>query len=290
MSFWAAQGLCLLLVAADLIARAYRIKWLLAGLGQRITFGEAFTLNAFGEAACAITPMRIGGEPARLGGMLQYGVPATAAFVGISVEVLAAWPIIILCAGALAVAYAPEWWAIAGPHLAHGLRRAWPWVALVAVVSVLAWGAARRVGSPAVHQLRRPIRRVVVYWRRMPWWPVAASIPMTLVNLGARVAILPILVAAVPGHPPLGPVAFGSFALLYSQLVLPTPSGAGAVELGFLGGAAGELGDSGGWVLVAWRLYTTGIGALLGIWLAARIYGWPALRRLAAGFGTRLAD
>jgi uncharacterized membrane protein YbhN (UPF0104 family) len=84
----------------------------------------------------------------------------------------------------------------------------------------------------------------------------------------------------LPGPPAPGPVIFGSFALLYSQMVLPTPSGAGVVELGFLGGAAGELGDGQGWILLAWRFYTNGIGALLGVWLAARIYGWPALRRL----------
>jgi uncharacterized membrane protein YbhN (UPF0104 family) len=73
----------------------------------------------------------------------------------------------------------------------------------------------------------------------------------------------------------------GSFALLYSQLVLPTPSGAGVVELGFLGGAAGDLGDHQAWLLLAWRFYTNGLGVLLGIWLAAHIYGWPALRKLA---------
>jgi uncharacterized membrane protein YbhN (UPF0104 family) len=68
--------------------------------------------------------------------------------------------------------------------------------------------------------------------------------------------------------------------LLYSQMVLPTPSGAGAVELGFLGGAAGDLGQNGGLLLLTWRFYTNGVGVLLGVWLAARIYGWPALRRL----------
>ncbi|MBA2626785.1 MAG: hypothetical protein H0U85_02160 [Gemmatimonadales bacterium] len=71
----------------------------------------------------------------------------------------------------------------------------------------------------------------------------------------------------------------GSFALLYVQLLLPTPSGAGAVELGFLGGAAGELGKGEGALLVAWRFYTNGVGLILGAWLAIRTYGWPAIRR-----------
>ena len=103
---------------------------------------------------------------------------------------------------------------------------------------------------------------------------------MTLINLVTRVAILPVLALTLPDPPAMGPLAVGSFALLYSQLVLPTPSGAGAVELGFLGGAAGDLGSGEGWLLLAWRFYTNGVGVILGVILAVRIYGWPALRRL----------
>jgi uncharacterized membrane protein YbhN (UPF0104 family) len=115
----------------------------------------------------------------------------------------------------------------------------------------------------------------------MPRGPLLASIPLSLINLATRVAILPVLALTLPSPPPIGPLAVGSFALLYSQLILPTPSGAGAVELGFLGGAAGDLGADEGWLLLAWRVYTNGIGVLLGVVLAARVYGWPALRQLA---------
>ena len=104
---------------------------------------------------------------------------------------------------------------------------------------------------------------------------------MTLVNLATRVAILPVLALTLPDPPAIGPLTVGSFALLYSQLILPTPSGAGAVELGFLGGAAGDLGAGEGGLLLAWRIYTNGIGVLLGVVLAAHIYGWTALRQLA---------
>jgi hypothetical protein len=101
-----------------------------------------------------------------------------------------------------------------------------------------------------------------------------------------RVAILPVLAQTLPVPPPAGPLWVGSFALLYVQLLLPTPSGAGAVELGFLGGAAGELGGREGSLLLEWRFYTNAVGLLLGVWLAIRIYGWPtireAVRRVAA--------
>ena len=275
-----AHLICIGLVAADLVARAWRIQWIVQGLGYRMTFKDTFVLNAFGDAACALTPLRIGGEPARLAGMLRSNVPAPAAFVGISLEVLAAWPVIIVATGWLAWQYAPAWWLSAGPRLASAARDAWPWVVLVLVASLIAWVYARRVTSPITRQLRRPVRRALVYWRRMPRWPLVASVPMSLINLVTRVAILPVLALTLPNPPELGPMMVGSFALLYSQLLLPTPSGAGAVELGFLGGAAGDLGTDQGWLLLAWRFYTNGLGVLLGIWLAARIYGWPALRKL----------
>jgi uncharacterized membrane protein YbhN (UPF0104 family) len=282
VSLLQAHLLCVGLVGADLLARAWRIQWIVQGLGHRISLWDSFVLNAFGDAACALTPLRIGGEPARLAGMLRSRVPATAAFVAISLEVLAAWPVIIVAAGWLAWRYAPEWWLEAGPRLGAAAERAWPWVVAVIIVSLLAWRVARKaVGSPAARQLRRPVKRARVYWRRMPRWPLVASVPLSFINLATRVAILPVLAMALPDPPPMGPLAVGSFALLYSQLVLPTPSGAGAVELGFLGGAAGDLGADQGWLLIAWRFYTNGIGVLLGIVLAARIYGWPALRQLA---------
>ncbi len=112
-----------------------------------------------------------------------------------------------------------------------------------------------------------------------------ASLPLSFLNLATRVAVLPVLAATLPQPPELWPMVLGSFALLYSQLILPTPSGAGAVELGFLGGAAGDLGGRAGWLLLAWRFYTNGVGVILGIGLAAHAYGWPALRRLARRWG-----
>jgi uncharacterized membrane protein YbhN (UPF0104 family) len=281
MSILQATLACVALVAIDLIARAWRIQWIVQGLGHPIGFRDCFVLNAFGDAACALTPLRVGGEPARLAGMLRSRVPATAAFVAISLEVLAAWPVILVAAGWLTWRYAPSWWSMAGPRLAETGAKAWPWVVLVAVVSAMVWWYARRVASPAVRHVRRPVRRAMVYWRRMPRWPLVASLPLSFLNLATRVAILPVLAATLPEPPELWPMVLGSFALLYSQMILPTPSGAGAVELGFLGGAAGDLGLRAGWLLLAWRFYTNGMGVILGIALAAHAYGWPVLRRLA---------
>lgn len=282
-----AHLLCVVLVVLDFVARAWRIQWIVHGLGHRLGFRDAFVLNAFGDAACALTPLRIGGEPARLVGMLRSKVPAVASFVAISVEVLAAWPVVIAVAAWLIWHYAPAWWAEAGPRLASTVVDSWPWLALVVAVSVVAYVYARRVAAPAAHHVRRPIRRVRVYWRRLPVGILVATAPLSFLNVATRVAILPVLALTLPDPPSMGPLAVGSFALLYSQLILPTPSGAGAVELGFLGGAAGELGAAEGWILLLWRFYTNGVGVVLGLALAARWYGWGAVTALARRWSDR---
>jgi uncharacterized membrane protein YbhN (UPF0104 family) len=268
------------MVIADFVARALRIKMLTRGVRYRLSFADAFAVNAIGDAASAVSPLRIAGEPARLGTMLRVGVPATASFVAITYEVLAAWPVILVSAGILGWQYAPAWWASVAPEMSRAAREAWPWVAFVAIVTMGLWLWLRKSAPSVAHLVRRPVRRMMVHWRRMPWWTLLATTPLSFVNLASRVAILPLLASTLPTPPPLGSLLMGSFALLYSQLILPTPSGIGAVELGFMGGAAGNMGDQQGSILLLWRLYTTGIGVAVGLALGIRIFGWDALRNL----------
>ncbi|MBA3444532.1 MAG: flippase-like domain-containing protein [Gemmatimonadales bacterium] len=283
MSPLAAHLTCLALVALDFLVRAWRIQWIMQGLGVPLPLKDAFVLNAFGDAANALTPLRLGGEPARVAGLSRSRVRLTAALVGVTLEAVASRLVLILVAALLIWQFAPAWWATAGPTLQAGAMKAWPWVVLVLLFGVMIWWYTRRVVSGATRRMRRPTRRVIVYLRRMPRWPLLASVPLSAVAIATRIAILPVLVLTLPSPPGTGPVIFGSFALLYSQMVLPTPSGAGVVELGFLGGAAGEIGEGQGWILLAWRFYTNGVGMALGVWLAASIFGWPFLRKLLRG-------
>jgi uncharacterized membrane protein YbhN (UPF0104 family) len=276
-----AHALCLALVAADLVARTWRLQALVRGVGNRLTFRESFRINVFADAGATLTPMRLGGEPARVAGMLGAGVPATASFVAIAYEVITAWPVLIVIAAVLGVRYAPTWWTTAAPRLAASVADAWPWAVAVVILSFVAWLAARRVARALPRHVSRPLRRIAVYWRRMPLWPLAVSVPLSAVNVLTRIAILPVLASTLPDPPPFAVLLVGSFALVYSQLVLPTPAGAGVVEFGFLGGAAGDLGRGAG-LLVAWRFYSSGIGTALGVWLAWRHHGGPALRAMVA--------
>jgi uncharacterized membrane protein YbhN (UPF0104 family) len=67
---------------------------------------------------------------------------------------------------------------------------------------------------------------------------------------------------------------------LYGQLAVPTPAGAGAVELGFVGGFAESMSPRAlAALLLAWRLYTLILGAALGGVLAAMTAAGARLRR-----------
>jgi uncharacterized membrane protein YbhN (UPF0104 family) len=280
VSLLEAHLICLGLVTTDFLARAWRIRWIMQGLKQDLRLKDAFIINTLGDAANSLTPLRIGGEPARLVGMLRSRVPSTAALLGIGLEALVSRLVLIGTMVWLGWQFAPSWWVGAGPGLRASAASAWPWVLVILLAGVLLWRYTQRMVSPISRRIRRSLARVLVYWRRMPRWPLMVGIPLSLLAILARVAILPVLALSLASPPSTSLVTFGSFTLLYSQMVLPTPSGAGVVELGFLGGAAGEL-QSDGWLLLAWRFYTTGLGVFLGVWFAVKIYGWPALRKLA---------
>lgn len=273
-----AHAICAGLTLADYLARGWRIQLLTRGLKYDLAFRDAMAVNLIGDAACSLTPLRIAGEPVRLGVMLSAGVPPTASFVAITYEVLTAWPVIILSAALLLRRHARDWWEGAAPGLLGALREAWPWVVAVALLTLLIWIWIRRLVPSVGHHMGRPVKRMIVHWRRMPWPLLLATAPLTCINLASRVAILPVLASTLPNAPPLALLLIGSFALLYSQLILPTPSGAGAVELGFLGGAAGNLGSSETSLLFAWRFYTTFVGVILGVLLGLHRFGWSAIK------------
>ena len=273
-----AHLLCAAIVLLDLLARAFRIKWYLQGLGQPVPLSRAFLINSWGDAAAGLSPMRFGGEAARLGGMLYAGVPATASFLALAVEVLVAYPLVFGFGGWLVWRFAPDWWVQAGPEFARHLREAWPLAATVLLLTLVVGAAAWRWKAVAVREPGRSVHRLRPAWRSMPRWPMLLGVPTSLINVIGRTLLLPILAFSLPEHPPLGVLLVGSFVLLYSQLILPTPAGAGAVDLALLGGAAGHLGDGAG-VLLAWRFYSVGAGALLGVSLALHVVGLRPLLR-----------
>lgn len=275
-----AHLLCLLLVSVDLIARAYRLRWYLQGMGRELKVGDALHATAWGDAAAGLTPLRFGGEAAKFAGLLRGRVPAGLAVVALGLEAIVTYPLVAAVGLWLAWRFAPSWWAQVEPMVGRAIAAGWPWLVAVLGITILAlWlGLRWRRSLHSATDPSDPSARELL--RRTPLRPVLLGALVSLYNILARTAVLPLLALTLPEHPPLGVLLLGSFALLYSQLILPTPAGVGAVDLGFIAGVAGDLGTAAPQLLVAWRFYTVGVGVILGVVLAVRAVGWTALKRL----------
>jgi uncharacterized membrane protein YbhN (UPF0104 family) len=283
MTLLQAHLLSAALLSADMLARAGRIHLFLRGAGQHVSFRQVFVANVFGDAAAAVTPMRLGGEGARLVGLLRAGVPFPPLATVLAVEVAAYTAVVVAAAGAVGWLFADEWWQEVGPQVVEAARRGAEWLLVLALLVVLALLLARwlrRRGVGAVGRIPRPSLEVL---RATAGWPLAASFPLTLASVAARVSILPVLAAAWGADTPLPVLVTASFALTYGQFLLPTPAGAGAVELAFAGGFAGEEGAADAGLMLAWRLYTFVLPVVLGFGLAALTYGPSTLRAVLAG-------
>lgn len=281
MSFTLASSLCIALMAADLAARAVRLRGFLRGAGLRPRLREVVVAILFGDAAGAVTPMRLGGEPARWLGLRSAGVPTGVGVAVLAVEMVSYLAIVALSGAAAAWWLGAGWWAEVGPRLAARAGGGLPWVAAVVAASVAVWAWARRRRAGRTRAAAPPPALAAV--RGALGWPLAAAVPLTLVSIASRLAILPVLAQTLPDPPAPGVLLMGSFALIYGQLFFPTPGGAGAVELLASGGAAGELGGSAGPVFLAWRTITTALPVAAGFGLAVWWYGGAAVRDALRG-------
>ena len=266
-----AHLVALSLVVIDIVIRAWRIRLLVPGETVP-TFWQTVTLNAYGEAASAVTPARLGGDPARFLGFRRSGVGTPAAIVALGAERALDWVIILAASVGLAVTQ--------GGHGVRGVKAmaptlvsgdVLPWLLVVLSLFAAAAWAAHRYRRRHPRAFGRSLAEAWGHLRRMRIATVLGAGAITAASMSARVAILPVLLFPVRDMVDMGGVVLASFALLYSQLLLPTPSGAGAVELGFAVGFAPSLGAARVvTLLLLWRVYTLGIGAGLGCTLFLR--------------------
>jgi uncharacterized membrane protein YbhN (UPF0104 family) len=276
-----AHALCVLFLVVDSASRAWRLQTLVRAFGGALRFWDSVRANLVEDAAAAVTPMRLGGQPARLAVLAQAGVRTSTTIVASVVEAAVTYPLVALAAICVALAFAPDWWRTIGVQLEHSTIGAGRWLALGAALGVIGWIAMRRLVPHHHHAASRTIVYASRELRRVGFDTLLAASVLTLVSVAARVAILPVLTLALVPSPPVALVTLSSFVLLYGQLVLPTPSGAGAVELGVLSGGAGVVGAQTTWLLLAWRIYTSLFSIAAGLALAAASMASALIRRRA---------
>lgn len=276
--------LLLALVLFDLALRAWRLQVLLTPLGHPLGFRPAFWTNLVGESAAVATPMRVGVQPARIAALAWEGAPLIVATVAVAVEALLLYIMVILVGAGLGIAFAPQWLPSMREQLPT-IENLEVWLAVLAIASVVAFWGARRIARRLAGR-GLGFGNVMRAVRGLPFRVIASVLALSVGDVLARVALLPVIVATANPDLAVGPVSLGSFAMLYGQVVTPTPAGAGAVELMFLGGGAGELGEAAGRLLFWWRVYSVGLAAAAGGVVALTRYG-PALARAVAGFRAR---
>ncbi len=274
--------LALALLAIDTLVRAWRIQLAVWASGGTLDFVSAVRLNLYGEAASALTPNRLGGEPARFLGLNEARVRPVKSLVAIGVEVTAEWPVFVLLGVLLVAYYVPDW------HIAarHWLRRhraeqlvAVEVVALLVLLVIYILQRMARAGMIR-HRVRRQWRVALAHVRRAPVWALALGMILTAISIAARSLILPALAMDLRPRPPFAPMFFGALALLHAPLVLPLPSGGGGIEVAFLSGFAGDFGEHQVGMLVLWRFYTTILLAVLGGIALIRSVGYRAATEL----------
>jgi uncharacterized membrane protein YbhN (UPF0104 family) len=287
-----AHVVCALLFLADTLARALRLQVLVRAFGGSLGLWPAIAANFVEEAAAGLTPMRIGSTAGRAVMLARHDVSVRVTVLAGVVESSLMVPLVAVASAVVGFLFAPDWWATVGPRLERSARHLTPWLLLGGLLGVVAWVVARRVVPHHHHSLKRTLVHSAQEVRRLPPRVLATLAVLNVVSLVARVAILPVVAYTVPRARPLGQVVLGSFVMLFGQLFLPTPSGAGAVEVGMLAGGGGVTGHAASWVLLAWRFYTTflpvGAGLLIGAF--AGVFHLRSRRRGEAVEGNALAD
>jgi uncharacterized membrane protein YbhN (UPF0104 family) len=123
----------------------------------------------------------------------------------------------------------------------------------------------------------------------MPTHAFASCAALSVLSLVGRLAVFPLLAVSL-AHAPLGLMVLVSFMLIHSQIAMPTPAGAGALDVAVLGGEAGFATHAAA-VLLWWRVYMTLIPIVVGFTIGTAMYGrlvWDLLPRVRSRSATSL--
>jgi uncharacterized membrane protein YbhN (UPF0104 family) len=252
---------CVALVVANLIVRTWRTQVIFRGLRQSVSFLDIAAANLAGDSAAALTPLRFGGIPAQVAFFQRVGIAPQTSVPTLLVESVLLYPVYAVIGGALAVSAGLEWFEI----LRTAGDTAGRLLLIMGGLFVVGWLLIlifRRAAPGPSRMVGRSMRESLAMVRGMRPGSALLTAPLTVIDVATRVALMPMLALNVVGAPPADVLAIASFALLYGQIAMPTPGGAGIVDAGILGGAAGDLGADASSIVLWWRVYTAGIHIL----------------------------
>lgn len=279
---WWAHLLALGAVAFELTLRSAKIALSARACGIPLQFGTAARATLGGDFATAITPARIGAEPARFLVLREAGVPAARALLVLFLELLIELVSLVIIAGVL-LAVLPASGALKGVAAMVG-----GYATVVLGLGVGAWAVSRRrahgppprwartaglsAGSWRQVQLAlRNLRASVDALRHARWPMMAASLGCSVAHICGRLMTLPIIIASLGADVPLTSLILWPLVLLYGGALIPAPAGGGAMEFGFSAIMRDILPpDVLAASLIWWRFYSYYVYVLLGAFAAGR--------------------
>ncbi len=230
-----AHILALAVMAVELGARGTRWVLLARGVGVRLPFRTSILAQLAGEAAGAVTPSRMGTEPAKIAIATRNSITVAGVSAILAGELLAEASMLMLTVLALStVVPAGERLPVLGVLLyaslmATGalsvvlLARARPgretpgwWTRLH--LSERRWRQLRVTS----HHLRYRVKRL----RRLSGTAIAGVLLVTAVHIGARVAVLPAMASTVETPTSVLPLVTWPLFFFYAGTLVPSPGGA----------------------------------------------------------------
>lgn len=279
---WWAHLLALGAVAFELTLRSAKIALSARACGIPLQFGTAARATLGGDFATAITPARIGAEPARFLVLREARVPAARALLVLFLELFVELLSLVIIAGIL-LAVLPATGALTGVAAMVG-----GYATVILGLGFGAWAVSRRrtYGPPPawaraiglraglwrrVQVSLRHLRESVDALRHARLSVMAASLACSVAHISGRLMTLPIIIASLGPDVPLTSLILWPLVLLYGGALIPAPAGGGAMEFGFAAIMRDVLSDD---VLAAsliwWRFYSYYIYVLLGALAAGR--------------------
>lgn len=293
---WWAHLLALGAVAFELVLRSAKIALSARACGIPLQFGTAARATLGGDFATAITPARIGAEPARFLVLREAGVPAARALLVLFLELFIELVSLVIIAGVM-LAILPASGALKGVAAMVG-----GYATVVLGLGAGGWVLSRRRTYGPPPGWARALGVGAGFWRRVQLGLrnlrgsvdalrhakpslMAASLACSVAHICGRLMSLPIIIMALGAKVTLTSLILWPLVLLYGGALIPAPAGGGAMEYGFSAIMRGILPPA---VLAAsliwWRFYSYYIYVLLGAFAAGR----TAMRALNGRLGSKL--
>lgn len=274
---WWAHLAALTIVCLEIATRSVKIHWSAAALRIPLRFGTSLRVCLAGDFAASITPARSGAEPARFFVLAKDGVaPAPSVLILFAELLLETWSLAALCIVFLFAFH--DAGKVLG--LMTGMIGGYAVVVLSAGAVGYALARTHAKGPPpswalavglhagrwrAVQRALRSLRLNVLALRHAAIGPAVAAFIASLVHVGLRLAVLPVIALALDPNLPLASLVLWPLVLLYGGAVAPAPGGGGAIEFGFQFAYESTMAPAVlGGALLWWRFYSFYLYILLG--------------------------